>query len=161
MQNHRPSRPMQSRRRAPSPLPSPLQPRPSPSLLLLLAAATLLFSSSTSTPLFHPRKILDGAADRAHRRRRERRLRGDRRRRERRLHGDRRRRPGQDGQVDGDPFLVSQHIADELDGNGHFEANDEEGEGKAFPPTRTTDAQGRDPPLGDGAGRFVQPVDQA
>ena len=30
-----------------------------------------------------------------------------------------------------------------------------------LPPTRTTDAQGRDPPLGDGAGRFVQPVDQA
>ena len=30
--------------------------------------------------------------------------------------------------------MVSQHIADELDGNGHFEANDEEGEGKASPP---------------------------
>ena len=29
------------------------------------------------------------------------------------------------------------------------------GRGQSFPPTRTTDAQGRDPPLGDGAGRFV------
>ena len=30
--------------------------------------------------------------------------------------------------------MVSQHKADALDGMGHYEANDEEGEGKAFPP---------------------------
>ena len=98
----RPSHPMQNRRRhRPSPHPSPLQPRHL--LPLLHSKSTAAFSSFSRpqlcssplphpTPFFHPRKNLDGGADR--------------RRRERRLRGDRRRRPGQDGQVDGAPFLV-------------------------------------------------------
>ena len=113
--------------------------------LLLLAAATSLHSGNpppTPTPSY--------TTDRA-----------DGRWREHRLRADRRRRPGQVGQVEGDPFLVWQHKADELDGNGHFQEFDEEGEGKALPPARTTDSQDRDPPLGDGAGQFVQRVDQA
>ena len=52
-------------------------------------------------------------------------------------------------------------MANLLDSDGHYEGNDEERKERALPPIRTTDQQDRDPPLGDGAGQFVQQVDQA